>query len=143
MAIEQAFPHLLSSGYSVTSAATEDYNCIAWAAGEEDRWWWPDAFGTAYWPENVPRVETLEAFVSAYITLGYQPCESAVWEPGYEKVAIYVDASGMPTHASRQLPSGEWSSKLGSWEDITHGSLEGISGRLYGQVRQILKRPML
>ncbi|HZO88142.1 MAG TPA: hypothetical protein VFB38_07355 [Chthonomonadaceae bacterium] len=62
-AIESTFPSLATSGYDITSPAAEDYNCIAWAAGETDRWWWPDPFSIGYWPEGVPRAETLEAFI--------------------------------------------------------------------------------
>lgn len=62
-------------------------------------------------------------------------------EQGYEKVALYVDHDGKPTHAARQLPTGRWTSKLGKIEDIEH-ELEGIAGSVYGSVAKILKRPM-
>ena len=45
--IEAAFPALVGTGYFVTSPATPEYNCIAWAAGETDRWWWPDPMGVS------------------------------------------------------------------------------------------------
>lgn len=40
--IEKAFPNLQIRGYSITSPATPEYNCIAWAAGEAQSWWEPD-----------------------------------------------------------------------------------------------------
>ena len=32
--MEQAFPNLADSGYSITSERSPRYNCIAWAAGD-------------------------------------------------------------------------------------------------------------
>lgn len=126
----------------VTSPATTEYNCIAWAAGETDRFWWPDLMGVAYWPEGVPRQESLEAFVQAYRTLGYEPCDSAAVEFGVEKIAVYVDDLREPKHAARQLPSGKWTSKLGRGEDIEHDALHGDypPSCSYGHVAAILSR---
>jgi hypothetical protein len=59
----------------------------------------------------------------------------------YQKIAIYIDVSGTPTHAARQLPNGKWTSKLGWLEDIEH-ELDGLTGDRYGCVAQILKRPI-
>ncbi len=58
---------------------------------------------------------------------------------GFEKVALFVDAAGMPTHAARQVNSGAWTSKLGNSEDIEH-ELRALEGDIYGTVRLILKR---
>jgi hypothetical protein len=66
-------------------------------------------------------------------------------EVGTEKVAIYVDADGIPTHAARQLADGTWTSKLGEWEDIRHKTLKAMEdgdglGLGYGRVAVILRR---
>lgn len=131
--------------FVATSPASLEYNCIAWAAGETDRWWWPDSMGLSYWPEGVPRRETVDAFVQAYRTLGYESCDSQSPEFGVEKIAIYVNDLGLrrPTHAARQLPSGKWTSKLGRREDIDHDGLHGDypPDCRYGQVAVILSRP--
>ena len=37
--IERDFPNLLTTGYEITSPDTIDYNCIAWAAEDNERWW--------------------------------------------------------------------------------------------------------
>ena len=137
--LEGVFPALTGSQYSLTSPATEAYNCLAWAAGESDRWWWPDAMGVSYWPPGSPREETLDAFLAAFATLGYIPTSTSVVEPQVNKVAIYV-RSGLPTHAARQLPNGRWTSKLGQSEDIEH-DLPALVGHLYGDVAIILARP--
>ena len=31
----------MATGYRITSPITRSYNCFAWAAGEDDRWWNP------------------------------------------------------------------------------------------------------
>jgi hypothetical protein len=41
---EENFPNLTKQNYHVTSDETGDYNCIAFAAGDESNWWWPDQF---------------------------------------------------------------------------------------------------
>lgn len=136
--LEAAFPGLVGSSYAVTSPATSAYNCIAWAAGETDRWWWPDPMGVSYWPAGVAREESLSAFLAAYATLGYSPTSDAAFEPNVGKVAIYA-RSGLPTHAARQLPNGRWTSKLGQAEDVEH-ELPALVGSLYGEVAAILAR---
>jgi len=72
--------------------------------------------------------------------LGYATCDSHAVESAFEKVAIFVDAGGEPTHAARQLPSGRWTSKLGTLEDIEH-DLHALEDSRYGSVALIMKRP--
>lgn len=133
--LEHHLPQLCGRTYSLTSPKSKGYNCIAWAAGDNGRWWWPSPVG--YWPVgNV--AETIEAFVEAFGTLGYQPCTSASLELGYDKVALYADGS-RPTHMARQLPDGRWTSKCGRLEDITH-SLADLEGGSYGTVTLMMRR---
>ena len=134
-----AFPRLHPGNHEITSPSTPRYNCIAWAAGDDRRSWWPDVDEVAYWPSNVARVETMEAFVEAFQTLGYLTCEDSEFEPGNEKVALYAHR-GMPTHAARQLPDGRWSSKLGRSVDIAH-TLDALDGSLYGTA-MLCRKPM-
>jgi hypothetical protein len=141
--LERLFPRLVSEGYTLTSDASSRYNCIAWAATDVRRWWWPDVIGiqsgVCFWPAGAPVTETLDAFIQAFQTLGYHPCADDEYEPGFEKIAIYVGAVGRPTHAARQLANGRWTSKLGSEDDIEH-TLDGLVGGLYGRVAQVLRR---
>jgi len=139
--IEVVFPSLTSSNYRITSPATPAYNCIAWAIGADDRWWWPDNQYNAYWPEGVPREETLEAFIQAYALAGYIPCDTSDHEHGFEKIAIYTDERGKPTHAARQILNGHWTSKLGDGEDIEHDCPENLTGIRYGCPALFMKRP--
>ena len=141
MTLVSIFPQLNPEDYLVTSDMTQEYNCIAWAAGDVNRVWWPDSMGVGYWPPNTPREETLDAFVQVYQNLGYELCENEEHDPKYEKVALFVSSNGNPTHAARQLPNGRWTSKLGGLEDIEHPlrSLEGPDPA-YGTVSKVLRR---
>ena len=138
------FPDLKSPDYKVTSPATRRYNCLAWAAGETGRRWEPDPLGIYYWPPRVPRVRTMGAVVAAYGSLGFSLCFSAALEAGVEKVALFGVSRGetvIPTHAAVQLESGQWSSKIGDFEDISHSAVEAVSGPIYGKVICFLQRP--
>lgn len=137
--IEEIFPSLQTSGYDITSPATKEYNCIAWAAGDSETWWWPNK--DCFWPSEIPQEENFDAFIKIYEALGYTPCDNYGYEEGVEKVAIYVDSEGIPTHAARQLSNGLWTSKLGKSEDIEHNTLEGLCGETYGTVAVVMKRP--
>ena len=128
-----------NTAHRITSPTTPEYNCIAWAAGEHDVWWWPDPMGQAFWPTGIPRVVRIDAFVMAYGVKGFVPCDNPGLEEHIEKIALYA-LNGAPTHAARQLPNGLWTSKLGPQEDIEH-LLEGLEGPAYGRVVMYLKRP--
>ena len=136
--IEESFPRLAATDYRVTSPGDPYYNCIAWAAGESTRCWWP-RYGY-YWPPDVPREPALNAFVEAFATLGYRASASPDPVAGLEKVAIFVDTGGQPTHAARQVLTGRWTSKLGNEEDIEHVSVADVGGAVYGEVAVVLER---
>jgi len=139
--LEQDWPNLSRTHYRITSPFTGNYNCIAWAIGEEDRWWSPLPEDDYYWPEGVSQEVSVAAFISAYKTVGFVVCDNGDRVPNVEKIAIYVTPEGRPQHVARQLPNGFWTSKLGRLEDIEH-ELEGLSGELYGTVKQFMEREM-
>jgi hypothetical protein len=139
--LERDFPGLKNSDYKITSKEDISYNCIAWAAGDSSRYWWPDQDNDGYWPPGVKREEPLESFVEAFETLGYSVCDSADYEVGFEKIALYATTSGEPTHAARQVCSNKWTTKVGQLEDIEH-KLEDIQGLIYGNVAIYMKKPL-
>ena len=130
------FPNLVVGEFTVTSSETDVYNCIAYAAGDTTRKWWPRV--RYFWPAKARFEESLPAFIEAFVFLGFEPCDAADLETGFEKVAIFCKDDA-PTHAAKQLPSGRWSSKLGDWEDIEH-TLHAVECPVYGEVKQILRR---
>lgn len=136
-----SLPHLSKRNHKVTSPPDGYYNCIAWAAEDNERWWEPGPCPYYYWPEGVPHQPTVAAYVQAFETLGYKSCDDGSFEQGFQKVVLYVDKNGNPTHMARQLPDGRWASKLGEWYDIEHQSPAVVAGGKYGTVKTFLKRP--
>jgi hypothetical protein len=138
------FPNLPNSQHKKASPESPNYNCIAWAAGRIDWHWWPDTVGWARWPSSVPRSVTVAAFIAAFETLGYRQCSH--WNPEFcrEKVVIYCDPLGTPTHAARQKYTGVWLSKIGTGNiDIEHETIESLNGPLYGGPAIALRRMSL
>lgn len=70
------FPGLRGQPYQITSPKDHRYNCIAFAAGDNHSWWWPDAAGEDTWPAGVAQAETIDAFRDAFATLGYVVCDN-------------------------------------------------------------------
>jgi hypothetical protein len=140
--LEGVLPGLRGQPYQITSPKERRYNCIAFAAGDDRNWWWPDAAGEDTWPAGVARTETVDAFRDAFATPGYVVCNDDQLEPGYEKVALSALA-GVPKHAARQLPSGRRVSKLGPSEDIEH-RLHDLTGMMQGdriRLQSVLGKP--
>jgi len=94
-----------------------------------------------YWPPGAPRDETPEALQAVFAALGYAVCDNVAQELGFEKVALFVNVAGFPTHVARQLESGRWTSKLGQIERIEH-ELRDLEGTEYGSVVWVMKRPL-
>jgi hypothetical protein len=139
--IEGWFPGLDPKDYQITSPDDLVYNCIAWAAGKTDAWWEPIRKPGYYWPDQAPWDDRIESVAQVFKLLGFEECPNAALEAGYGRVAIY-GAAGVYTHVARQLPNGSWTSKLGSYKDIEHTTLEVLAGTEYGTVVKVLRRPV-
>ena len=139
--IDQLFPKLAAQPYRITSGETDSYNCIAWALFDTKQWWWYTPQYGCYWPPGVDRSNNLQSIARIFELHGYRTCESSEHEHGFEKVALYEHPEYGIEHVSRQLEDGQWTSKMGEWEDIQHTSLEALEGSEYGFVGTILKRP--
>ena len=135
--IDELFPGLAAAGYEVTSEPDDNYNCIAYAAGDLDNWW--SHAGNYRWP-NAARSPSVTSLIAVFAGLGYEICNDAAATAGFEKVALYA-RNGNWTHAAIQLPDGAWSSKLGPDEDIRHAIPESLAGETYGSVHCFMRRP--
>jgi hypothetical protein len=146
LALQQRCPLLDQDNWRETSGATNDYNCAAWAVNDQLGKWWPqpldDGGEDYYWPEGARRDGTLEAFADGYGCLGFEVCDNADPEEGYEKIAIYATRRESPTHVARQVSHGKWkwTSKMGPDEDIEHVSLRDLQGGAYGYPRLFMRR---
>lgn len=136
-------PNLTAENCEVKSPFDKRYNCIAFAAGDHHNWWWPA--DDDFWPAGVERKVTLENFVGAFQTKGYEKCDNGDLEEGHEKIALFAKNAGLglyiPTHAARQLADGKWASKLGKHEDVEHSPVESVNSPSYGEPFMYLKRP--
>ena len=131
------FPNLGDQNPKKTSDWDQTYNCIAWAAGDSDQWW--DVETGYYWPVGASVGSDVTDLIEAFETLGYVQCCNGKLETGIEKVALFAQGTEW-THAARQLPNGNWTSKLGQAEDIEHTSPELVEGTNYGFVYCFMKR---
>jgi len=137
--LEREHPRLVGSGYELTSPENGLYNCIAWAANDNRKFWWPDPMFRRHWP-IARRSVTRTCFIEAFEFIGFAVCEGDVVESEFIKVALY-ELNGTPTHMARQLPNGKWTSKCGPLEDITH-TLRDLETGIYGQVALFMKKPL-
>jgi hypothetical protein len=143
MPIEEVFPALAKGGFQITSPVDKRYNCIAYAAGDMAKWWWPLPANVkeVFWPADVTREETLTAFRDAFASVGFVDCDNDNVERDIEKIALFANAQNVPLHAARQQANGRWSSKLGEREDIEH-ALRDLEGYAYGMVVLVMSRPL-
>ena len=153
--LHRDFPKLRFSNWSVNSPYDTEYQCIAWAACNFNRRWWPWDDPSFYWPDGfvkrpvgtpIPVQEFAEMFEKKF---GYEKCTKGEFEWGYQKVAIFANLEGVTHMARQRLFGDEWLSKLGCYEDIVHSKSVDIEGdidptaRQYGEVVQYMKRTWL
>lgn len=131
------FPNSRVYPFLQTSPVDGFYNCIAWAYGVNNLWFWPEK--RSFWPKGITRTVEINSFIELFASIGYKECSTGDFYKGVEKIAIYVDSDGIPTHAARQLNNGLWTSKLGGQIDISH-TIEGMAGGFYGDVRVFMER---
>lgn len=137
---ERKYPNLPHAGYQITSHETWDYNCVAFAKGDETRWWQPSTEVGHFWPDYAIHGNSLDCLISVFRGQQYEICESDEVEPEYEKVALYGYENNEYSHVALQLSDGSWSSKLGNWEDIKHPTPHSLTGDFYGQVKCYMRR---
>ena len=134
-----AFPNLASEGFEIVDEPSPRYNCIAYAAGDTSRWWWPDRIN--YWPPWATLTTEMESLQEVFAGKGYEQCEDSATETGYQKVALYEAHSKMQ-HAAVQMPDGRWRSKMGQGPLIEHRTPEALSGGIYGEPTVFMRRPV-
>jgi len=145
--ILKIFPKLAQDEhFEITSEASDNYNCIAWAYNITDRWMWPNTEhsrfldGIDYWPSDEILNSDVSHFIKAFELLGYRVCENCKFDPKYRKIALYVKSNSTKcTHAARELENGLWTSKLGKEVDIQHGTPYTIENDIYGKAYCFMK----
>jgi hypothetical protein len=138
--LEAEFPGLVSTAYEIASPHDPKYNCIAYALGDVNHFWYDANVKGYYWPPGEPSADTLEGWLSVFAIHGYEESDDDTLDPSYEKIAIYAGNEG-PEHVARQKASGLWTSKMGKGRDIDHATLAALEGDFYGKVVKIMRRP--
>jgi hypothetical protein len=136
--MDNVFPSAPRGAIRVTSPATAEYNCVAWAACSTRYVIWPDEDEQYSWPPTLPREETIAALAAFFVLVGYEQCPDPAFQMGYTKIAIY-ERDGGPTHVARQGAQGRWTSKLGGEADIEHRLPDDLSD-VYGRPVFFMRR---
>ena len=137
--IEELFPRLNPTNYTIMACASIKYNCVAWAVGDIGRWWESGAPTKGlFWPHGIGDSDSVDDWTDLFRLHGYTVSDNQDYESGFEKIAIYADDEGAQ-HVAQQLQGGKWSSKLGELSGVEHTSLAVLEGT-YGKVVRILKR---
>lgn len=145
--LPKLFPRLTEVPFTVvdvTSPKTMAYNCAAYAFKDETKPWWPidpkksDRY--YYWPDGLPRNNSVEDFFLAFEREGFEKCETGEHEEGFEKIAIYVNDSNVPKHLARNIGDGRWQSKLGDMQDIHQHTLEAVEIADYGKAKYFMRK---
>src|ERR1700738_1915270 len=88
--LQARFPKLGGGNYKRASLATPRYNCLAFACGDERKWWEPRPGGRFYWPPSAQRDTSLTTVTRIFVADGYAETKDRNIEAGYLKAAIYV-----------------------------------------------------
>jgi hypothetical protein len=134
--LEKCIPDIAGK-YRRTSDPTINYNCLAWAVGVQWAWFDPEKGCVGYfWPHGIERELSIPAIRKVLAHFGFnKESNNAEWEEGFLKVAVFIDADGVPSHYARQLENGKWTSKFGELIDVEHDDLECIKCVEYGEPR--------
>ena len=64
----KAFPNLSNEEVEIVGEPSEQYNCIAYAAGDASKWW--DHNENHYWPAHATRSNSIESLQEVFAGLG-------------------------------------------------------------------------
>ena len=137
-----------TANIDVKSPATDVYNCIAYAMGSEDIWVASGGapYGwCAWWPAGVARDLTPESLIAAFKAVGFEQCDNALPEAGYDKVVLYRRYDDklkcvIWTHAARVVGVHRLHSKFGRIYDAQHNDGDVFEGYLYGEEYAYMRR---
>ena len=135
--LSNAFPNLVNERYEIVEPPSRRYNCIAYVADDTANWWEPTR--GRYWPLHATRSGSIESLREVFVGLGFEQCDDSAAEDGYQKIALY-ETQGTWKHASVQMPSGRWRSKMGLGPVVEHLSPESLSGGMYGNPTIYMRR---
>lgn len=139
---QRFYPNLSPDTYHKTSDETKDYNCVAWIHGRQDE---PVDLSLDDEGDPIPGFDPTPApYIIYFKEFGFSECEDGTLVEGVEKIALYQGRDDYFEHVTKQLPNGNWTSKVGEFEDIEHYNLEALNNPTnYGKVTVFMQRPRI
>jgi hypothetical protein len=148
----ELFPAVLPENIKFDGKKNDDFNCVAWAFGATNHFWWPYPQAGYHWPASEKIEGSPEAPVEIFDhllkeTLHGTETVDQTPEKGFVKLALFttgsVEAGNLhSTHLARLMPDGNWSSKLGpSYLVRTGPNIHDMDYGHYGNVEKIYKVP--
>jgi hypothetical protein len=138
--VERDFPALAGTEYDL-SDEDFNYNCLAFALGDQSNWWEPPKGLGQYWPPGFSEDVTVPTVELIIKTHGFTVETEIRSTPGTDAIAIFAEGNEW-THFAK-FSNGSWSSKLGDGHDVIGVSPEHLEGPLYGKIIKVLCRPRL
>lgn len=80
----------------------------------------------------------MEAFEAWFVYDGWEETTDVKFEHDTDKIALFA-LNGVPTHASRLISDGIWTSKLGRNIDLWHYTND-LDGPTYGSIHKIYRK---
>jgi RHS repeat-associated protein len=111
--LEEVFPGLEGTPWTITEEATDDYNCISLTVDVKDRPIYPQS--------------TMEAQDSFYAKKGF-----VFTSEEHATIAVFAK-NGVPQHGAVRVQGNWYESKLGEGPQIVH-PLRAVEGEIYGKV---------
>lgn len=115
------------------------YKCVSYTIGINNKWSWPKSVDiNNYWPINNTD-ETIESFDQFYLHHGFTKLKdlSGIYT-GSSKIVLY-GVDGIPKHASIQIESLIYESKMGRGEIVRHDPFD-IENGLFGNIICLYKK---
>lgn len=142
--VEFDFPNINQNNSNVIGHKTRNYNCIAFAFGDQTRWWWPD--GSHFWPKDCLDPDESESFEKLFRKVGAKitpidRVDKIAHDPKYVTLAIYADEDGAINHLAVLNEDNTWTSKLGANYLIEH-EYDALTQGSYGDIVAIAKIPV-
>ena len=74
--VTQRHPNLTTDNHSVSSPRSGDYNCVAWALGDDDEWIEPGGRNGTSWPATIRDGDDLTPFIALFRSHGFDECDN-------------------------------------------------------------------
>jgi hypothetical protein len=121
-----------------------NYNCIAYTLGSKNHTIYPKKDNDWIWSFEISDDDSknlhISNFLEFYKLFGYTFCRNGIYEPDYDKVALYTYNATYFVHAAIQKDNKWWISKMGENELFEH-TLDALFNENISRKVYFIKRP--